>query len=91
MSLPNLVSTLAPSGEAFVSCTIPDRLERTRNISAEALGTVTEGIATSTDYLTGRGTIRIIKDTETLIRRYRFQALLLGFVMGFALSKRKTR
>src|SRR6476660_8429901 len=58
---------------------IPDTLQRTRKISAEALGTVTEGIETSTDYLTSRGMIGIIKDTETLIRRYPFQALLLGF------------
>lgn len=70
---------------------IPDTLERTRKIAAEALGTVTEGIETSTDYLTGRGTIGIVEDTETLIRRYPFQALLLGFVVGFALSKPKIR
>jgi len=70
---------------------IPDTLERTRKIVAEALGTVTEGIETSADYLTARGTIGIVKDTETLIRRYPFQALLLGFVVGFALSKPKIR
>jgi hypothetical protein len=70
---------------------IPDTVQRTRKIIAEALGTVTDGIETSTDYLTGRGTIGIIKDTETLIRRYPFQTLLLGFVVGFALSKPKIR
>jgi ElaB/YqjD/DUF883 family membrane-anchored ribosome-binding protein len=70
---------------------IPDTVERTRKIAAEALGTVTGGIETSTDYLMGRGTIGIIKDTETLIRRYPFHALLLGFVVGFALSKPKIR
>ena len=74
-----------------VSQALPDTLERTRKIVAEALGTVTEGIETSADYLTARGTFGIVKDTETLIRRYPFQALLLGFVVGFALSKPKIR
>ena len=70
---------------------IPDTLQRTRKIAAEALGTLKEGIETSTDYLTARGTIGIVKDTETLIRRYPVQALLLGFAVGFALSKPKIR
>lgn len=69
----------------------PDTLQRTKKIVAEALDTVTKGIETSTDYFTGRGMVGAVRDMETLIRRYPFQTLLIGFSMGYLLSRSRKR
>ena len=69
----------------------PDTLQRTKKIVAEALKTVTEGIETSTDYFTGRGMVEVVRDMETLIRRYPFQALILGGSVGYLLSRSRQR
>ena len=69
----------------------PNTLQRTKKIVAEALETVTEGIETSTDYFTGRGAVGVVRDMESLIRRYPFQTLLIGFSMGYLLSRSRKR
>jgi hypothetical protein len=51
------------------------------------MGTVVDGIETSTEYFTDRGMEGVIADVETLIRRYPFQALLIGSSVGFLLSR----
>ncbi len=70
---------------------IPDTLQRTKKIVAEALKTVPERIETSTDYFTGRGMVGVVRDMETLIRRHPFQALMLGVSVGYLLSRSRKR
>jgi ElaB/YqjD/DUF883 family membrane-anchored ribosome-binding protein len=67
--------------------TIQKTLRRTKNNASAAMGTVVDGIETSTEYFTDRGMEGVIADVETLIRRYPFQALLIGSSVGFLLSR----
>lgn len=47
---------------------VQDTLRRTKRGARDAMISVTEGIQTSTDYLTDRGMVGVVKDVETLIR-----------------------
>jgi len=67
--------------------TMQQTLRRTKENATAALGTVVDGIETSADYLTDRGMEGMVADVETLIRRYPFQALLIGSSVGFLLSR----
>lgn len=67
--------------------TIQDTLRRTKQSAGAAMGTVADGIDTSTEYLTDRGVVGVAEDVETLIRRYPFQALAIGSSVGFLLSR----
>ena len=67
--------------------TIQKTLRRTRNNASAAMGTVVDGIETSTEYFTDRGMEGVVADVETLIRRYPLQALLIGSSVGFLLSR----
>lgn len=67
--------------------TIQNTLRRTKKGAAAAIGTVADGIETSTEYLTDRGMVGVVEDIETLIRRHPFQALMLGVSVGYLLSR----
>jgi len=67
--------------------TMQQTLRRTKENATAAMGTVVDGIETSADYLTDRGMEGMVADVETLIRRYPFQALLIGSSVGFLLSR----
>ncbi|HXT66477.1 MAG TPA: hypothetical protein VN657_06775 [Nitrospiraceae bacterium] len=67
--------------------TIQKTLRRTKNNATAAMGTVVDGIETSTEYFTDRGMEGVVADVETLIRRYPLQALLIGSSVGFLLSR----
>ena len=67
--------------------TIQDTLRRTKNSAGAAMGTVADGLEASRAYLTDRRMVGVIEDVEALIRRYPFQALLLGCSVGFVLSR----
>ena len=67
--------------------TIQDTLRRTTKTASVAMGTVADGIDPSTDYLADRGMVGVVEDVEALIRRYPFQALLIGSSVGFLLSR----
>ncbi len=84
---------MEPGGEFAVQSATRRLTEqqRIKQIAAEALEMVTAGVETSTDYLTGRGMVGVVKDMGALIRRYPFQTLLLGFALGYALSRPKQR
>jgi ElaB/YqjD/DUF883 family membrane-anchored ribosome-binding protein len=71
--------------------TIQDTLRRTQNSASAVIGTVADGLDTSTAYLTDRGMVGVVEDGEALIRRYPFQALLIGCTVGFLLSRSWTR
>src|SRR4026209_294341 len=60
---------------------------RTKKSAGAAMETIAEGIETSTEYLTDRGMVGVTKDVEGLIRRYPFQALMLGVSVGYLLSR----
>lgn len=62
-------------------------LRRTERGARGAMKQVSEGIQTSTDYLTGKGIGGVVEDVEALIRRHPFQAILIGFSMGCLLSR----
>ena len=66
---------------------IQDTLQRTKKSARAAMGTVADGIEASTAYLTERGMEGMAVDIEALIRRYPFQALLIGSSVGFLLSR----
>ena len=66
---------------------VQDTLRRTKRSARVAMKNVSEGIQTSTDYLAGNGVVGAVEDVETLIRRYPFQALLIGFSVGYLLSR----
>ena len=66
---------------------IQEALYRTRKSASAAMGTIADGIDTSREYLTDRGMGGVIKDVEALIRRYPYQALLIGSSIGFLLSR----
>jgi ElaB/YqjD/DUF883 family membrane-anchored ribosome-binding protein len=67
--------------------TIQETLRRTQESASAAMETVTDGLDTSTTYLTDRGIEGLVEDGEALIRRYPFQALLIGCSVGFLLSR----
>ena len=71
--------------------TIQHTLWRTKKSARAALGTVVDGIDSSTEYLTDRGVEGVVEDVETLIRRYPFQVLMLGVSVGFLLSRSRQR
>ena len=71
--------------------TIQDTLQRTQKSATAAMGTVADGLDTSTAYLTGRGMGGVVEDVEALIRRYPFQALLIGCSVGYLLSRSRQR
>lgn len=66
---------------------VQETLRRTKRSARVAMKNVSEGIQASTDYLTRNGMVGAVEDTETLIRRYPFQALLIGFSVGYLLSR----
>lgn len=70
---------------------VQDTLRRTKGGARVAMKSVSEGIQTSTDYLTGKGIGGVVEDVEALIRRYPWQALLIGFSMGCLLSRFRKR
>jgi len=71
--------------------TIQDTFQRTKETAKAAMDTVANGIDNSTEYLTDRGVEGVIEDTETLIRRYPLQVLLLGVSVGYMLSRSRQR
>jgi len=71
--------------------TIQNTLRLTKETARAAMGTVAEGIDTSTEYLADRGMEGVITDLEKLIRRYPFPVLLLGVSMGYLLSRSRER
>ena len=62
--------------------TIQETLRRTTKTASVAMGTVADGINPSTDYLADHGMEGVLEDVEALIRRYPFQALLIGCSVG---------
>lgn len=70
---------------------VQETLRRTKRSARVAMKNVSEGIQNSTDYLTRKGMVGAVADAETLIRRYPFQALLIGFSMGYLLSRSRKR
>ena len=81
-----LVGSIGQTGETAAEA-VHDTLRRTKRSACVAMKNVSEGIQTSTDYLTGDGIVDAVEDVEALIRRYPFQALLIGFSMGYLLSR----
>ena len=71
--------------------TIQSTLPRTNKIASAAMGRVVDGIDTSMEYLAARGMVGVVEDVETLIRRYPFQALMLGVSVGYLLSRSRQR
>ncbi len=71
--------------------TIQDTLRRTKKSARAAMGTVADGIESSTGYLTDRGIGGVVEDMEALIRRHPFQALMLGISVGYLLSRSRQR
>lgn len=67
--------------------TIQATLRRTEKSANPARGTVADGLDTLKEYLTDRGMGGVREDVEALIRRYPFQALLIGSSVGFLLSR----
>lgn len=66
---------------------VQDTFIRTKKSAGDAMISVTEGIETSTEYFTDRGVVGVVEDVEALIRRYPFQALLIGSSVGYLLSR----
>lgn len=66
---------------------IQEVMHRTRKSASAAMGTVADGIDTSREYLTNRGMGSVVEDVEALIRRYPYQALVIGSSIGFLLSR----
>ena len=65
---------------------VKDTIRRTKRSARVAMKNVSEGIQTSTDYLTGKGIVGVVEDVEALIRRYPFQAFLIGLFNGISCS-----
>lgn len=66
---------------------VQETLRRTKRSARVAMKNASEGIQTSTDYLTEKGMVGVVEDVEALIRRYPLQALLIGSSVGFLLSR----
>lgn len=71
--------------------TIQDGLRRTKKTASNAIGSVADGLETSTEYFTERGMEGVVDDVETLIRRYPFQVLFLGLAVGYVISRAQRR
>lgn len=67
--------------------TVQNTIRQTKKTAQEAVGTITDGIDTSAEYLTARGVGGVFEDAETLIRRHPFQALLIGLSLGYLFSR----
>jgi len=67
--------------------TIQATLQHTKKSAKSAMGTVVDGIETSSEYLSDRGMAGMAEDVEALIRRYPLEALLIGSSVGFLLSR----
>ena len=70
---------------------IQETLRRTKKTAGAAAETVANGIETSREYLIDRGMGGVVEDVEALIRRYPYQALLIGSSIGFLLSRSRKR
>jgi ElaB/YqjD/DUF883 family membrane-anchored ribosome-binding protein len=70
---------------------VQDTLRRPKRSVSDAVKSVTERIQTSTTYLTDHGMVGVVEDVETLIRRHPFQALMIGFSVGYLLSRSRQR
>ena len=70
---------------------VQDTLRRTKKTAGAAMESVAGGIETSKEYLSERGMTGMIDDMETIIRRYPFQALLIGLSVGYLLSRSRHR
>ncbi|HEV8328417.1 MAG TPA: hypothetical protein VGQ08_13130 [Nitrospiraceae bacterium] len=66
---------------------VQDTIRRTKRSARVAMKNASEGIQTSTDYLTEKGMVGVVEDVEALIRRYPFQAFLISSSVGFLLSR----
>jgi ElaB/YqjD/DUF883 family membrane-anchored ribosome-binding protein len=71
--------------------TIQNTLRRTKKSASAAMGRVADGIDTTTEYLAERGMAGVAEDVETLIRRHPLQALMLGILVGYLLSRSRQR
>ena len=67
--------------------TAQNTFRQTKKMTTGALGVVMDGIDTSADYLTDRGMEGVVKDTETLIRRHPYQAVMIALSMGYFISR----
>ena len=85
-----LVESIGQSVDSAAQ-TIQNTLRQTKQSACAAIGTVADGIETSTEYLRDRGLVGVVKDVETLIRRHPFQALMLGVSVGYLLSRSRQR
>jgi ElaB/YqjD/DUF883 family membrane-anchored ribosome-binding protein len=70
---------------------VQETLRRTGSGARVAMKNVSEGIQKSTEYLAGKGMAGVVEDLEVLIRRYPFQALVIGFSLGCVLSRSRKR
>lgn len=70
---------------------VQETFRRTKRSARFAMKNVSQGIQTSPDYLTGNRMVGAVEDAEALIRRYPLQALLIGFSMGYLLSRSRKR
>jgi ElaB/YqjD/DUF883 family membrane-anchored ribosome-binding protein len=82
----SIAETLDP-----VAQPIQKTIRRMKKHAKSVMETVADGIDNSTEYLTDRGMVGVLKDGETLIRRYPFQVLILGISVGFLLSRSRQR
>jgi len=66
---------------------VQDSIRRTEKTVGEAVQSIADGIETSAEYLSERGMAGIVESAETLIRRYPFQTLLIGFSLGYLFTR----
>ena len=85
-----LADSISPT-VASAAQTIQDTLRRTKNSASAARGWGADCLDTSTAYLSNRGTVGVVEDVETLIRRHPFQVLVLGVSGGYLLSRSRQR
>ena len=85
-----LAGAIGPTVDS-ASQVVQETLRRTKRSARVAMKNVSEGIQNSTDYLTGKGMVGAVADAEALIRRFPFQALLIGFSIGCLLSRFRKR
>ena len=85
-----LAGAIGPTVDS-ASQVVQETLRRTKRSARVAMKNVSEGIQNSTDYLTRKGLVGAVADAEALVRRYPFQALLIGFSIGCLLSRFRKR
>ena len=85
-----LAGAIGPTVDS-ASQVVQETLRRTKRSARVAMKNVSVGIQNSTDYLTRKGMVGAVADAEALVRRYPFQALLIGFSMGYLLSRSRKR